>query len=303
MRTNNIKSIDPNAIPQAELHAYLISAVAPRPICFASTIDKEGRVNLSPFSFFNVFSSNPPIMVFSPARRGRDKSNKHTFDNIVETKETVINIINYPLVEQMSLASTEYDRGVNEFVKAGLTQVESDIVGPPRVGEAPVAFECTVDQVIELGTGGGAGNLVIVRVVMIHIQKSYFDESGKLDTHKLDLVARMGGSWYSRANGDSLFEIPKPLRTRGIGIDQLPLFIRNSHILSANNLGRLGNVESLPDLSESRTLQENIEVKSLIEQNNNGETLKTKLHLLAQQWLETGKTKNALQLLILAESL
>lgn len=303
MTTNDIKSIDPNAIPQAELHAYLISAVAPRPICFASTIDKEGRVNLSPFSFFNVFSSNPPIMVFSPARRGRDKSNKHTFDNIVETKETVINIVNYPLVEQMSLASTEYDRGVNEFVKAGLTQVESDIVGPPRVGEAPVAFECTVDQVIELGTGGGAGNLIIARVVMIHIQESYFDEAGKLDTPKLDLVARMGGSWYTRANGDSLFEIPKPLRTRGIGIDQLPLFIRNSHILSANNLGRLGNVESLPDLSESRTLMENIEVKSLIEQNNNGETLKTKLHLLAQQWLETGKTKNALQLLILAESL
>lgn len=242
-------------------------------------------------------------MVFSPARRGRDNSNKHTFDNIVETKETVINIVNYPLVEQMSLASTEYDRGVNEFVKAGLTQVESDIVGPPRVGEAPVAFECTVDQVIELGTGGGAGNLIIARVVMIHIQESYLDEEGKLDTHKLDLVARMGGSWYTRANGDSLFEIPKPLRTRGIGIDQLPLFIRNSHILSANNLGRLGNVESLPDLSESRTLMENIEVKSLIEQNNNGETLKTKLHLLAQQWLETGKTKNALQLLILAESL
>ena len=202
--------IDPANLPTAELHSYLLAAVAPRPIAFASTIDEKGNVNLSPFSFFNVFSANPPVMIFSPARRGRDNTTKHTYENLLKVPETVINIVNHAMVEQMSLASTEYAKGVNEFAKAGFTQIDSDKVKPPRVGEAPVAFECMVDDIIELGQEGGAGNLMISRVVMLHIQDEYLGANGKLDTTKLDLVGRMGGSWYCRASGDALFEIPKP---------------------------------------------------------------------------------------------
>ena len=245
-----VKSINPKDISQAELHSYLLSAVAPRPIALASTIDKEGNINLSPFSFFNVFSSNPPILIFSPARRGRDNTTKHTYGNILEVKETVINIVNFPIVEQMSLSSTEYNQTTNEFEKAGFTQVESTKIKPPRVGEAPVSFECVVDDVIELGKGPGAGNLIIARVVYIHIQEKYLDNKGGLDTVKLDLVARMGGSWYSRAIKESLFEIPKPIKTKGIGIDKLPKQIRESNVLTGNNLGRLGNIEELPNTKD-----------------------------------------------------
>ncbi|MEM6726483.1 MAG: flavin reductase family protein, partial [Bacteroidota bacterium] len=244
---SDILSLDPKAISQQELHGYLLTAVAPRPIAFASTVDQEGNINLSPFSFFNVFSSNPPVMVFSPARRGRDNSTKHTYENVLQVPETVISVVNYPMVEQMSLSSTEYAKDVNEFEKAGFTMVQSDLVTPPRIGEAPVNFECLVDDVIELGKEGGAGNLVIARVVKIHVNTKYLDEAGKLDTRNLDLVGRMGGMDYVRANGAALFEIPKPLRTKGIGIDQLPAFIRDSDVLSGNNLGRLGNLETLPD--------------------------------------------------------
>ena len=240
-----IKTIDPSSIPQPELHAYLLSAVAPRPICFASTIDAAGNVNLSPFSFFNVFSSNPPIMIFSPARSGRDNSLKHSHQNVKEVPEVVINIVNYPIVEQMSLSSTAYEKGVNEFTKAGLTQVPSEKVKPPRVGEAPVAFECSVTEIIELADTPGAGNLILAKVELIHINEAYLTD-GQLDTKKLDLVGRMGGSWYTRSSGDALFEIPKPTRTKGIGVDMLPESIRNSNVLTGNNLGRLGNVSELP---------------------------------------------------------
>ena len=289
----NIKSIDPTSISQQELHGYLLSAVAPRPICFASTIDKDGNVNLSPFSYFNLFSVNPPIMVFSPSRRGRDNTTKHTLDNVLEVKETVINIVNYDMVEQMSLSSTEYAHGVNEFVKAGFTQVPSDIVKPPRVGEAPVAFECIVDQVIALGDEGGAGNLVLAKVVKIHVNEAFLDTDGNLDTPKLDLVARMGGNWYCRANGDALFEIPKPIRTKGIGVDRLPKEVQNSMVLTGNNLGRLGNLEEIPTQETINRIAGNPEVKSLLEITDTV----TEKHKLAKKWLEEGKVEEALALL------
>lgn len=296
----HILTVDPNTISQPQLHAYLLSAVAPRPICFASTIDQEGNVNLSPFSFFNVFSSNPPIMVFSPARRGTDNTTKHTYDNILEVKETVINIVNYPIVEQMSLTSTNYEKGVNEFVKAGLTQVASEKVKPPRVGEAPVAFECKVDRVIELGASGGAGNLIIARVVLIHIQQQYIDEKGNLDTKKLDLVARMGGSWYCHANGAALFEIPKPLKTKGLGVDQLPENIRRSHVLTGNDLGRLGNLESLPTSSAIEKVKEESDIQYLLRIYANQPTiLEEKIHHLAKKALTEGQTEKALAMLMM----
>ncbi|TLP80201.1 flavin reductase family protein [Maribacter sp. ACAM166] len=290
---NDINSIDPNNISQQELHGYLLSAVAPRPICFASTVDKDGNVNLSPFSYFNLFSVNPPIMIFSPSRRGRDNTTKHTLENVLEVKETVINIVNYDMVEQMSLSSTEYEEGVNEFVKAGFTQVPSDKVKPPRVGEAPVAFECVVDRVIALGDGPGAGNLVLAKVVQIHVKKSYLDADGNLDTPKLDLVARMGGNWYCRANGDALFEIPKPIRTKGIGVDMLSESVRNSSVLTGNNLGRLGNLEQLPTKESISRIAEHHEVKTILEGTMNSLVI----HKLAQKWLEEGKTEDALALL------
>lgn len=248
------RSLSPEQLSQAELHGYLLSAVAPRPICFASTISAKGEVNLSPYSFFNVFSSNPPVMIFSPARRGRDNTVKHSYENVKEVAEVTINVVNHPMVEQMSLASTEYARGVNEFEKAGFTQVESDLIKPPRVGEAPVSFECRVTEVIELGDGPGAGNLVLAEVLKVHLQEEYLDQDGRLDTRLLDLVGRMGGSWYTRASGDSLFEIPKPLRTLGIGVDSLPESARNSTILTGNELGRLGNSEVMPASEEQERL-------------------------------------------------
>ena len=292
-KQTNIRTIDPTTISQQELHGYLLSAVAPRPICFASTIDKDGNVNLSPFSYFNLFSVNPPIMVFSPSRRGRDNTTKHTLDNVLEVKETVINIVNYDMVEQMSLSSTEYEHGVNEFEKAGFTQVPSDKVKPPRVGEAPVAFECVVEQVISLGDEGGAGNLVLAKVVKIHINETFLDAEGKLDTPKLDLVARMGGNWYCRANGDALFEIPKPIRTKGIGVDMLPEAVRDSPVLTGNNLGRLGNLEELPSKEAIDRIAEHPEVKTILGVTNTV----TEKHKLAQKWINEGKTEDALALL------
>ena len=295
---NNIISIDPSEIPTPKLHGIMLSAVAPRPIAFASTIDKEGRVNLSPFSFFNVFSANPPIMIFSPARRVRGNTTKHTLENIQQVPETVINIVNYSIVEQMSLSSTEYDKGVNEFVKAGLTEVPSEKIKPPRVGESPVAFECKVEDVIKLGNEGGAGNLIISKVVMVHLKSEYMDEDGKLDTVKLDLVSRMGGSWYCRAAGDALFEIPKPIRDKGIGIDQLPEAIRNSEILTGNNLGRLGNIPSLPDEASILTIKKDADVAQILSQYKGGEMISA-LHRLAQKYLEEGDVEKAIKILML----
>ena len=239
-------SIDPKDIATGQLHGYLLGAVSPRPICFASTVDVEGNVNLSPYSFFNVFSANPPIVIFSPARRVRDNTTKHTLENVLETKEVVINIVSYDMVRQMSLSSTEYAKGVNEFVKAGFTEAPSVKVTPPRVAEAPVQLECKVNDVIALGTEGGAGNLVIAEVIQLHIDESILDEKGNIHPEKIDAVARMGGNWYSRARM-GMFEVEKPIRTLGIGVDALPAALRQSSILTGNDLGRLANVESLPE--------------------------------------------------------
>ena len=240
-----MKTIDPKAVSTAALHGYMLGAVTPRPIAFASTIDSAGNVNLSPFSFFNVFSANPPIMIFSPARRGRDNTTKHTYENVLQVKQVVINIVNYDIVQQMSLSSTEYGKGVNEFEKAGLTPLASQTIKPPRVAESPVQFECRVNEVISLGTEGGAGNLVICEVLKMHINEAVLDADGKIDPVKLDAVSRMGGNWYGRAK-QGMFEVPKPLSRLGIGFDQLPEAIRTSKLLTGNDLAMLANVEVLP---------------------------------------------------------
>ncbi|QCX01164.1 flavin reductase family protein [Aggregatimonas sangjinii] len=291
-----IKSIDPKTLPVPELHQLLLSAVAPRPIALASTIDSEGQVNLSPFSFFNVFSANPPILIFSPARRGRDNTTKHTYENAKANPEVVINIVNYDIVEQMSLSSTEYDKEVNEFVKAGFTQVPSEIVRPPRVGEAPISFECSVDKVVALGDQGGAGNLVICKVERIHIQTKYLSEAGKLDTEKLDLVARMGSSWYCRANGDALFEIPKPTFNKGIGVDQLPKHVLKSTILNGNHLGRLGNLEKLPGDERIEKLINSREIATILKMDNELEK-RNRLHQHALMAIEKNDLEHALGIL------
>ncbi len=291
-----IKTINPNSLSTPELHKILLSAVAPRPIALASTIDTNGNVNLSPFSFFNVFSANPPIMVFSPSRRGRDNTTKHTFDNVKQHQEVVINIVNYAIVEQMSLSSTEYAQDVNEFEKAGFTQVASETVKPPRVGEAPISFECIVDNVIELGSEGGAGNLVISRVERIHINEDYLNEKGDLDTQKLDLVARMGGSWYCRANGDALFEIPKPIFNKGIGVDQLPSHVLESSVLTGNHLGRLGNMEAIPSDSEIAAQKSSEKIIPILEEQD---ALKKReaLHQYALSFIKKNDLEKALSIL------
>ena len=247
-------SISPKDIKTAQLHGYLLGAVSPRPICFASTVDSDGNVNLSPFSFFNVFSAKPPILIFSPARRVRDNTTKHTLENVLATKEVVINIVNYDMVQQMSLSSTEYAAGVNEFVKAGFTEAPSVKVTPPRVLEAPVQLECKVNEVVSLGNEGGAGNLVICEVVHLHIDEKILDADGKIDPAKIDAVARMGGNWYSRSKV-GMFEVEKPLSTLGIGVDALPEAIRFSSVLTGNDLGMLANVEKLPSAAVSAEIK------------------------------------------------
>ncbi len=240
-------TIYPKDIPTVKLHSYLLSAVAPRPIALASTIDKKGNPNLSPFSFFNVFSANPPILIFSPARRVRNNTTKHTLENVHQVKEVVINVVNYNIVHQMSLSSTEYAKDINEFDKAGFTMLKSDEVKPFRVAESPVQLECKVKEIVVLGNEGGAGNLVICEVVKLHINEAVLDENKVIDQNKLDLVARAGGSYYTRAK-KGFFEIPKPLSTLGIGVDQIPFEIKNSIILTGNDLGMLGNIEKIPSL-------------------------------------------------------
>ncbi|MEQ9168072.1 MAG: flavin reductase family protein [Fulvivirga sp.] len=282
-------TIDPKDVTVPQMHSYLLGAVSPRPIAFASTIDKEGNVNLSPFSFFNCFGANPPILIFSPARRGRDNTTKHTYENVLEVDEVVINIVNFSMVEQMSLASTEYPKGVNEFEKSGFTPVASTKVKPPRVAEAPVAFECKVIEVKPIGGKAGSGNLVICEVVLAHIKDEILDDEQRIDPYKLDAVARLGGNWYSRVQGDSIFEIPKPLTTLGIGVDQIPAEIRNSHILTGNDLGRLGNVESLPDKDQIDTF-----IVSLNVHPKNVE----QIHLLAKEYLQKGEVDNAWKILL-----
>ncbi len=286
-------SIDPKEITSAKLQGYLQSAVAPRPIAFASTMDSNGNPNLSPFSFFNVFSANPPILIFSPARRVRDNTTKHTLINAQNTKEVVINVVNYDIVQQMSLSSTEYPDGVNEFEKAGFTMLKSDIVKPFRVAESPVQFECKINDVIALGDQGGAGNLVICEVVKIHINESVLDENGMIDQYKIDLVARMGGNWYSRSNV-GMFEVEKPLTTLGIGVDMIPDFIKESTYFNGNDLGKLGNIENIPTKEEITIfVKENFEVKAVL----SADDLDTKFKK-AKEYLENGKAIDAWKLLL-----
>jgi flavin reductase (DIM6/NTAB) family NADH-FMN oxidoreductase RutF len=276
-------SLNPKDLTVAQVHHYLLGAVGPRPICFASTVDKNGKPNLAPFSFFNVFSANPPIAVFSPARSGRTGTTKDTYENIKEVPEVVINIVNYNMVYQTSLASSPYPKGTSEFEKAGFTPVTSEKVKPFRVKESPVQLECKVNQVIELGQEGGAGNLIICEVVMIHVSEDVLDANKGIDQKKIDLVARMGGNWYCRAHGDALFEIEKPLTTIGIGVDQIPAAIKNSKVLTGNNLGQLGNVEHLPSKEEIESYKSTLKNFS-----GNDE-----LHKFAKTLLEGGKVKEA----------
>ncbi len=282
----------------AEIQNYLQYAIAPRPICFASTIDKAGNVNLSPFSFFNLFSSNPPLCIFSPARRVRDNTTKHTLQNVLEVPECVINIVNYAMVQQTSLASTEYPKGTNEFTKAGFTEIASTLVKPPRVKEAPVQLECTVKEVIGLGENPGAGNLILAEIKIIHIQEDILDADGRIDQHKIDLVARLGGDWYARMIPEALFKVAKPLTTLGIGVDTLPKAIRNSTVLTGNNLGQLGNVETLPTEDEIMAFSAQADVKEILDATIGDKHTRTiQLHALAKQYLDKGEVHNAWKVL------
>jgi len=286
-------SILPDEVTTAKLHGYLLGAVGPRPIAFASTLDENGRPNLSPFSFFNVFSANPPILIFSPARRVRDNTTKHTLENCLQTKEVVINVVNFDMVQQMSLSSTEYPEGENEFKKAGLSMLASEVVAPFRVAESPVQFECKVIKIEALGENGGAGNLIFSEVVKVHVDKAILDENGSIDQRKIDLVARMGGNWYSRAN-EGLFEVPKPLSSLGIGIDAIPAEIRSSTILTGNDLGMLGNVEMLPTEKEVQEfLASNLELRVII-----GADDKKLIHSKAQEYLHKNDVLSAWKVLL-----
>ncbi|WP_024768245.1 flavin reductase family protein [Aquimarina macrocephali] len=274
-------TIDPSEVTTGKLHGLILGAIGPRPIAFASTMDINGNANLSPFSFFNVFSANPPILIFSPARRVRDNTTKHTLENAKSTKEVVINIVNYDIVQQMSLSSTEYPEGVNEFEKSGLTMVPSEKVKAYRVGESPVQFECKVNQVVPMGDEGGAGNLIICEVVLMHINENVMDENNRIDQHKIDQVARMGGNWYSRANM-GMFEVPKPLSSIGIGVDALPEEVRSSTVFTGNDLGKLGNVEGMPTKTEALEFVNNHnDIKGKIQEANLIE-----IHKFAKQYLD-----------------
>jgi flavin reductase (DIM6/NTAB) family NADH-FMN oxidoreductase RutF len=288
-----MKSFLPQDITTVQMQGYLQSAIGPRPIAFASTVDENGIPNLSPFSFFNVFSANPPIVVFSPARRVRDNTIKHTLINCQNTKEVVINVVNYDIVQQMSLSSTEYPDGVNEFEKAGLTMLPSDLVRPFRVKESPVQMECKVNEIIALGEQGGAGNLVICEVVKMHIAEEVLAENGTIDQHKIDLVSRMGGNWYSRAN-QGLFEIPKPLTTLGMGVDQIPEKIKLCGYFDGNDLGLLGNVEQFPSAEEIAIfVKDNIAVKAAL---SSGE--EQKVWQVAKNYLQQQDAESAWKVLL-----
>lgn len=283
-------SYKPKDLSIAKLHSYLLSAVAPRPIAFASTIDADGNPNLSPFSYFNVFSTNPPILIFSPARRVRDNTTKHTLENAEAVSEVVINTVNYSIIQQMSLSSTEYPEGVNEFEKSGLNMLKSDLVRPYRVAESPIQIECKVNEIVKLGTEGGAGNLIICEVLKIHMSEDILDENGSVNQEKLDLVARAGGSYYSRAK-DGFFEIPKPLTTLGIGVDMLPEFVRKSSVLTGNDLGILGNLATFPSDNEIDNYINTLKEFGSLKHDDFFEKKAKKL-------IEDGKVKEALILLL-----
>ena len=286
-------SLDPKSLPIPQLHGYLLGAVGPRPIAFASTIDENGVANLAPFSFFNVFSANPPIMIFSPARSGRTNTTKDTYNNVKAVPEVVINVVTHDIVHQMSLASSPYEPGEDEFIKAGFTKVNSETIKPFRVAESPVQFECKVNEVIELGHEGGAGNLVICEVTRIHIDEKVIGEDGKIDQHKIDLVSRMGGNWYCRADQKSMFEITKPIVTKGIGFDALPEDIRNSSVLTGNDLGHLAGIEELPNETDVNDYKL-IELSDLfVSLEDEQVKLEVELHKLAQGLLKENKLEEA----------
>ena len=282
-------TINPKEVSVPEFHAWLLGAVTPRPIAFASTVDKDGKVNLSPFSFFNCFGANPPLVIFSPARRGRDNTTKHTYDNVLEVPEVVINIVNYSMVQQASLASADYPKGVNEFIKAGFTEEPSVMVKPPRVKESPASLECKVLQVIQTGTGGAAGNLVICQVLLMHVSEEVLDEKRGIDPFKLDAVARLGKDWYCRVQGNAIFKVPRPNEKLSIGMDQLPEAIRRSKVLTGNDLAILATVEKIP-------------VNTVGLQDNRLQAAKQKgpeaLHRLAQEYLHEGKITDAWEILL-----
>ncbi|HNK96968.1 MAG TPA: flavin reductase family protein [Chitinophagales bacterium] len=280
--------IDPSELTIPKLHQYILGSVSPRPISFASTVDLEGRPNLAPFSFFTAVGSNPPMVVFSPARSGRDNTTKHTLDNVEATKEVVINIVNYPIVHQMSLASSPYPKGVNEFIKSGLTPIPSEKVKPFRVKESIVSMECIVRDVIHTGDKGGAGNIVMCEIVLMHIDDNILDADGRMDPFKMDLVARMGGEYYARIIPESIFVLPQPKTEVGIGIDSLPEFARNSHVLSGNDLGKLGTLQELPNEEALAS------AKTYLQAGMTGEDA----CVVAKQLISEGKTTEALALLV-----
>ena len=291
--------INPKDLSTKDLHGYLLSSVGPRPIALVSTIDNEGRPNLSPFSFFNVFSANPPIAIFSPARRVRNNTIKHTLQNVASTKEVVINVVSYPIVEQTSLSSTEYKEGVNEFIKSGLTPEESIQVKPYRVKESPVQMECIVKNIVSLGEEGGAGNLVICEIVKMHISENILNEHHQIDPNKIDLVGRMGGNWYCRASNTSLFEVQKPNSKIGIGYDQLPQHIRNSDILSGNDLAKLANVESLPSMEDVEKFKENKDLVKILKSSVDDEQNRENLHYHCKKLLQENKVLDAWSTLLI----
>ncbi|MFI5219536.1 MAG: flavin reductase family protein [Bacteroidia bacterium] len=292
--------INPKEIKTGELHSFMLHAIAPRPIAFASTVDKNGKPNLAPFSFFNAFGSKPPIVVFSPARRVRDNTTKHTLENIYEVSEVVINVVTYSMVQQTSLASCEFPKGVNEFEKAGFTPIPSEMVKPFRVKESPVQMECKVLQVIETGKEGGAANLIVCEILLMHVADDILNDQGKIDQHKIDLVARMGGNFYCRASGKALFTVEKPNLKLGIGVDAIPEHIRNSHVLSGNDLGKLGNVEKLPSKEEIAEFVQQPEVKKLndvlLQDKDNASLAK---QLSAKKLLAENKVTEAWKLLLM----
>lgn len=289
------------ALKPAEKQYYLQHVIAPRPICFASTMDREGNVNLSPFSFFNLFSSNPPIVVFSPARRVRDNTTKHTLQNVLEVPEVVINIVTFDMVQQTSLASCEYPKGVDEFTKAGFTKEAATVVKPPMIKESKAKLECKVIEVKSLGEEGGAGQLVICEVIRLHISDELLDEAKKIDQRKLDLVARLGGDWYCRVNEANLFVVPKPNVKLGIGIDVLPESIRFSRVLTGNHLGQLANVDTMPVVLPSF---EDDHLKNIVQyfSVNPGE-MELEVHRYAAQLLEQNRVDDAWQVLLASENM
>jgi flavin reductase (DIM6/NTAB) family NADH-FMN oxidoreductase RutF len=279
-----------------DVQNYLQHAIAPRPVCFASTIDAVGNVNLSPFSFFNLFSSNPPIVIFSPARRVRDNTTKHTLQNVLEVPEVVINIVDYDMVQQTSLASCEFAKDINEFDKAGFTMQPATTVKPPMVKESKIKLECRVNEVKSLGTQGGAGNLVIAEVLVMHIDESILNTDGKIDQTKLQLIARLGGDWYCKVNETNLFKVAKPNTQLGIGVDALPKSIRNSTILTGNNLGQLANVNEIPFVDATFT---DDKLKNIIQYFSiNPDDMENELHSYAKELLNDNKVEQAWQVLL-----